>query len=349
MLAQRFLPGWLARRLWGREKFPIGSGAPAWNSVAICAIAKNEAPYIAEWALYHRMIGFDHILVYHNDSTDSTEAVLKKLQEAGILQYRNWATPQESLIRRLSRRLGYRATAVSSALSVQRTAYRDGLKRLRRSFEWITFIDIDEFVVIPHVDDIHAFLDRFQDESAIAINWKMFGTSHRDKAETGLVMERFLRCAALAHGGNRAVKTLAKCSALIDPNLHNHQFVAGTRYRTVTGEVVPEGLGRIAGTPTHDIVRINHYFTKSAEEWKAKVARGRATKPAGHPHKFRPDAQFTRYDRNEDFDDYMLRFVPEITQRMSDLGLAPAGLERASPAGPAAPQPAAASSSSALR
>ena len=297
------------------------SSSPPKNSVAICAIAKNEARYIAEWAIYHKMIGFDRIVVYHNESTDDTEAVLIKLQEAGIVEYRNWSTPTETTLQRLAGLIGYRNGTNSAGAHIQTLAYRDGLKRLKRSVEWICLIDIDEFVVIPGVDDIHAFLERYKDESAIAINWKIFGTSHREKIEPGLVIERFLRCAKRLHGGNKAVKTLARCSALIDPNLHNHQFAAGVHYRTVTGAVVPPKLGRIVGSPTHDIIRLNHYFTKSREEWEAKVARGRATKPTGHPNKFRTEQHFRRNDRNEVSDDYMLKFAPEIRKRLSELGL----------------------------
>jgi hypothetical protein len=277
--------------------------SPAKTSVAICAIAKNESPYLAEWAVYHRMIGFDRILVYNNESTDDSEAVLAQLSAAGVLEYCNWSVPANA--------------------HIQRLAYRDGLKRLRRSVEWIAFIDIDEFVVIPNLDDIHVFLQRFQTESAIAINWKMFGTSHKQVAEPGLVMERFLSCARRSHRVNRAVKTLAKCSALVDPNLHNHEFAEGVVYRTVTGEAVPPKRGRILGEPSHDVIRINHYFTKSREEWDRKVARGRATKPAGHPDKFRTEQHFRMCDRNEQVDEYMLRFVPGVRRRLAELQLLP--------------------------
>jgi hypothetical protein len=276
---------------------------PARNSVAVCAIAKNEARYIAEWAVYHRMIGFDRILVYNNESTDETESVLKILKQASLVDYRNWA--------------------VAPNRHIQRLAYRDGLKRLRRSSEWIAFIDIDEFVVIPGLDDIQAFVTRHADEGALAMNWKIFGSAHQRSAGPGLVLERFLRCAPLGHSGNRAVKTLAKCSVLRDPNLHNHDFIPGVGYRTVTGEVLPPGRSHIVGPISHDIIRINHYFTKSREEWETKVARGRATKPAGHPEKFRTEQHFRMHDRNEEYDDYMLRFVPPIRKRLGEIGLPP--------------------------
>jgi len=38
-------------------------------SCSLCAIVKNEARYLLEWVLYHRLIGFDGIVIYESDST----------------------------------------------------------------------------------------------------------------------------------------------------------------------------------------------------------------------------------------------------------------------------------------
>ena len=47
---------------------------------------KNEAPYIVEWIAYHRAIGVDNFLIYTNDCADSTDEVLGRLMELGIVQ-----------------------------------------------------------------------------------------------------------------------------------------------------------------------------------------------------------------------------------------------------------------------
>jgi hypothetical protein len=304
----------------GRSLAPGGCDAqPPKNSVAICAIAKNEGPYLAEWAIYHKLIGFDQILVFHNDSTDDTAAVLARLQEAGFLTYRDWPSKGEPSWAWLARRLGFRRLASPARWHTQRRAYREGLRILRRTSEWIAFIDLDEFIVLPGLDDIHAFLDRYEAENAIAMNWKIFGTSRRRVKGRGLVIERFLRCARRKSRVNRVVKTLARCSALVDPDLHNHKFAKGVQYRTVSGQLVPPGAGRTNDSARHDVIRIHHYFTKSVQEWKLKVARGRATKPPGHPQKHRTASSFVRNNRNEDVDRYLLKFAPEIRRVLAEL------------------------------
>jgi hypothetical protein len=268
---------------------------------AICAIAKNEGPYIAEWAIYHRLVGFDHILVYDNESTDDTRAVLEVLAEAGLVSWLEWPSRSDG--------------------QTQKTAYADGLARLRPNFEWITFIDIDEFLFIPaHDNSIAAFLGAYAQLDAIAVNWSMFGTSGHLTKTPGLVIERFTYRAHAEHTANRAVKTIARTRTLLTPNLHNHEFTEGVSYRTVTGEVIAHNTGR-SESVNHDVILINHYFTKSVEEWQAKVARGRATKPDTHPDKFRKEEHFRRNDKNDVKDLRLVAYATQIHEKMRELGL----------------------------
>ena len=75
-------------------------------SSTLCAIVRNEAPYLAEWALFHRMIGFDRIVAYENDSDDSTPKILEKLKQAGVIdEHISWANiPRLAAVPRLQGR-----------------------------------------------------------------------------------------------------------------------------------------------------------------------------------------------------------------------------------------------------
>ena len=271
--------------------------ASARPRVGICAIAKNESPYLAEWAIYHKLIGFDDILVYDHQSTDDSRAVLQKLQSAGFLRYQPWDHPSDG--------------------NAQKRAYADGLLRNANKLDWICFIDLDEFVVIPELDDIHAFIQTIPDLDALAINWKLFGTSGHERWTDGLVIERFTMC-GVHDSGNRAVKTLAKTDRLVQPNLHNHSFAEGVVYQTINGDVIPPNMGKSA-TVSHDRIRINHYFTKSREVWDAKVARGRETKPADSPDHYRREKHFQMHNKNDCVDAYMSKFIAPIREQMKRL------------------------------
>jgi hypothetical protein len=62
---------------------------------------KNEAPYILEWVAHHLVIGFDHIVVLTNDCTDTTNAILTRLDALGYVTFQpNKKGPAECIARR---------------------------------------------------------------------------------------------------------------------------------------------------------------------------------------------------------------------------------------------------------
>ena len=42
----------------------------------VCAIAKDEDPFLKEWVVYHLILGFDHIIIYDNNSKNSISSIL---------------------------------------------------------------------------------------------------------------------------------------------------------------------------------------------------------------------------------------------------------------------------------
>ena len=108
---------------------------------AICAVERDEGRYLREWVAYHRVLGFDEVLVYENDSRDDSWEVLGQLEQHGLVTRVRWSVPDY--------------------VAPQKAAYADALRRLGPDFGWAAFIDLDEFVVLPRHDTIHDFLDEF--------------------------------------------------------------------------------------------------------------------------------------------------------------------------------------------
>ena len=46
-------------------------------NVSICAIFKNEAPYLREWIEFNHLVGIEHFYMYNNNSEDDYLVVLK--------------------------------------------------------------------------------------------------------------------------------------------------------------------------------------------------------------------------------------------------------------------------------
>ena len=54
------------------------------------AIAKDEGVYLHEWIAYHRLVGFDEVLVYDHESTDGSTELLAELAGRGMVTPVPW-------------------------------------------------------------------------------------------------------------------------------------------------------------------------------------------------------------------------------------------------------------------
>ena len=62
--------------------------------VSICAIFKDEAPYIKEWIEFHKIVGVEHFYMYNNFSSDNYMDVLSPYIERGDVTLIDWPVPQ---------------------------------------------------------------------------------------------------------------------------------------------------------------------------------------------------------------------------------------------------------------
>lgn len=229
--------------------------------LAIVAILKNEAPYIREWLEYHLMAGVEHFYLYDNDSEDNLTEVLKPFIDAELVDY------------------------VSMPGKVaQMLAYNHATAAHRYECRYLTFIDADEFIFpkggrsIKEV--LHDVLDDDPNAAGLAINWHMFGSGGNATADIGAgVIDRFRYRApdkfeVEKQFGNGHVKTIAnpRCiDVLTIP--HFAFYYAGKHAIDENGKPVQSWFN--GDVPDKKII-INHYYTKSREEYERKVVRGNA-------------------------------------------------------------------------
>jgi hypothetical protein len=262
---------------------------------AIIAVAKNEGVYLHEWIAYHKILGFDDILLYDNESTDGGSELLDELQEQGMVTRVPWSVPPD--------------------VPPQTSGYRDGLARLGEDYGWIAFIDLDEFFVLPRHETIHDFLDEFGGDNAIGVNWKNFGSSGEEHYRPDPVIDRFRRCSEPGYGRNLRVKALGPTKYLNPPasSVHKPKLKPPARFLDISGQKIENGR---SGRVHHDTIRLNHYYTKSLEEWRWKQARGRGGKPAALADRKHWYPDFEDRDRNEAVESDIVKRLPELQELM---------------------------------
>lgn len=194
-------------------------------------------------------------------------------------------------------------------------AYNLALHKSKKESRYL--IIVDEFLYsVDHNMDILSFINNlFSSNSKIGgvvVNWIIFGSSHYLHAPGDLVTSSFLYRSKDTFEKNRLVKTICdprKVAGIINP--HYAIYRKGYYAVDLNGKRVD---GAETQSPLVSELRLNHYFTKSKEEFIKKRARGMADKTS-----IRNISDFTIHDRNDIYDKGMLYFKKKIKNKIKDI------------------------------
>ena len=229
--------------------------------VALCGIVRNEAEYLLEWIAWHRNAGFTHFFIADNQSDDGTLETLTKLERSGTI--------------RLHRQ--------PMGVAAQVKAYNIMLRRWGAEVDRIAFLDADEFLVAADgaspVDHLERLLRDVPNSGAIAVNWRLFGSSGHTRRHPGLVTERFTRCAPDDHRVCKHIKTYARSRAILEQRVHRCNLRPGWRYIDTDGNDMewaragsrqPDQTGELSRGQGGDLLKVHHYAVKSLQEYVEK-------------------------------------------------------------------------------
>ena len=263
--------------------------------LAVTAIFKNEARYLKEWLDYHLLAGVEHFYLYNNDSIDNFAQVLAPYVAANFVTLTDFP-----------------------GKVMQMPAYVDALNRFKFTCRYMAFIDVDEFIfpqtnrsIVEVVDEI---LSRDSNAAGVAINWQLYGSNGQETADYSRgVLERFTRRAPHDYEldlGNTLVKSIIDPRKVeYMPNPHSAIYLHNFHAVNAAGEIVAGYLNKPVNV---DKIVVNHYFTKSREEYSKKFSRGRSDVNV----KYSQD-NFELQDRNEIFDDGILTYRANRAENFS--------------------------------
>jgi hypothetical protein len=215
------------------------------TGVALCTRFRDEARYLPEWLEYYTAAGVSHFFLYNNFSSDDYHAVLEPWVASGQVTLLDWprspATP---------------------------AAEEDCIRRALGRFQWVGFVDADEFVVVGDGSSISEFLDRFPQAPGVGLQWRMFGSSmHRIRPDAPVILS-YLQRAPIP---NVHIKTFVRPERTAQcRNSHSWFYYP---MDIAVGERGKPLYGSINLHPTADIAWINHYYCKSEEDYLEKAAR----------------------------------------------------------------------------
>lgn len=253
--------------------------------IACCLIVKNEESIIGEWIAYHYLLGFDAFIIVDHMSTDATRDVAVKMQDittVHVLDERG--QPPE----------------------LQKRVYMDVVKAFVDQYDWIAFIDADEFIASNSALQIRGLLE-YTSASAIALPWLIFGSNGLKERGNGLLIEEFDHRSMPDFSPNLHVKSIIRPRAVVSC-INAHCFQLNGFYARPDGIRVTWGRapGQLDAFPKNSEWQVNHYFTRSRGDWGRRMNRGQLGAFV------RTWAEFDAYDKNDQLDLSAKRRSPEV-------------------------------------
>ena len=213
---------------------------------AICTIIKDEHQYLEEWIKYHLNIGFDEIWIYEDYNSSSHLDITSKY-------------PNKVFLNRLED-IKSELKEVRCRGNKQKKTWTYFMEMYRPRFDYVAYIDVDEFITFETGYNLQKLLEEFDGCGGIYLFWKMFNANGIiDNPKTDVVTTFTQECGQLKKNSEPQWTLKTIC----DIRMRNQEFL--TNHEALIG-VTTDRL-RTLKVRCYKKAWINHYFTRSWEEW----------------------------------------------------------------------------------
>ena len=222
--------------------------------VCICTIGKKENKYIREYIDYYKNYGIDKIFLYDNNNLDGEkfEEVINEYITQNFVEIKNWRGINKP----------------------QMMIYNDCFTKNYNKFEWLFFNDIDEYIYLRNYNNIKKFLNkpRFKKCENIQLNWLLHTDNNLIHYLNKSLLERFVEKDPFAEKRNLNKHSNGK--SILKGHIPNIKI---TNFHCISDQLKTcNGFWKIRNNIQKDYkyYYINHYFSKSTEEFIDKLKKG---------------------------------------------------------------------------
>lgn len=236
---------------------------------SVAAVFKNEHHCIKEWIEHYKFHGVDHLYMINDFSTPEFEPIIQKYIDEGYVTL-------------------FHNDIVTKNVGRQNQIYEKYLRKILPETYWLAVIDLDEFLYSPSDVNLKNILKKYENYSAIEVQWIHFGSNGHIEQPESIVNGFIKRIKNDYRGECTGFKTIVKADKLLQFDVH----------RSSTS-----GNGITLDFESNDLL-INHYNVQSWDFYsKIKATRGDINNWFDHINISRNRELFDRYDINDKLDE----------------------------------------------
>jgi len=157
------------------------SNPPKKYNLSIAAVLTDDSKNLKEWIEYHRLVGVDHFYLYSTNRDQPYLRVLAPYMNSRLVTLINWQT--------LSNHIKDKKSA-DWALAVQTPAYQHAiLCRAVKESKWITFLEVNEFLLPAEEGNLLKILEKYKDSPGITMTSDTFDASPKKTFKQKFLIE----------------------------------------------------------------------------------------------------------------------------------------------------------------
>ena len=229
-------------------------------NTSVCLLIKDENDFLEEWLDNYWNIGVEHFYIYDNNSKIPVKETISKIKDGFYVNKCD-------------------VILFTEYKHMQYDCYKNCLINYGQESRWIGFLDTDEFVEFTDgTTDIKDFLKEFESNLGVWIPWETYGANGHVERPIGGMRENYTKPIISPYGlwGKIFIQT-----ALIQRMYVHGADSVGYYYPIVTQEykllfeTYTDTCNRMEdGENIYPRVKINHYMTRSYQDWVEKMSRG---------------------------------------------------------------------------
>lgn len=262
---------------------------------AICSIQRNRGRWLHEWIAFHSLVGFDCFYIYLHKCTDNSYQIVNELSKIYDIKTK---------------------IVADNVNKPQLWSYADCFRENFESFNWVAFLDGDEFLFNRNGQNINEVLAEFTDveTSAVGVYWACYGSSGHVLEPNGFLIENYTHRADESFAGNSHIKSIVRSDSPEMFGVLNDSHYFKTRLGTHDTNLKKILHGDTMRPPVYDKIVINHYATQSYQFFKDFKQNSGAADAS--PNQVREASWWYEYDRNEVHDIAALIYLPKLKAKI---------------------------------
>ncbi|MDR2706548.1 MAG: glycosyltransferase family 2 protein [Planctomycetaceae bacterium] len=217
--------------------------------LTLAAIIRDQEHYVKEWLTFQKLVGFERFLIALHRCSDQTESAIRSLPFSDDIILRRY----------------------ESGDYIQMSVYSEWMRDFRNTTFWMAFFDGDEYLYGVNADDLKPVLTGFESCGSVLVHNHEFGASNHVLRPSGLSIDAFTWRASNHHWMHRNIKSFIRADSwqwFLSPHLAktSREWVRED-HNVIHESDLSFKCSVSSQPPISNIIRYNHYHTRSMEDW----------------------------------------------------------------------------------